>query len=54
MTISLAFLALSLVKAAINGQLSGGLDVPRLYDLPSNWVHQYCMFGFHAPGFLSK
>lgn len=45
MTVSLAFLAPSLVKAAINGKLPDGLGVTRLCDLPSDWGHQYRMLG---------
>jgi hypothetical protein len=36
MTISLAFLAPDLVKAAIDGQLLHGMGVARLCDFPSN------------------
>ena len=36
MTISLAFLAPDLVKAAIEGQLPRGMGVARLCDLPAN------------------
>jgi hypothetical protein len=36
-TISLAFLAPHLVKAAINGFLRYGLEVARLCDLPAEW-----------------
>ncbi len=34
MTISLAFLAPSLVKAAVEGRLPRGVNVSRLYDVP--------------------
>jgi site-specific DNA recombinase len=37
MTISLAFLAPDLVKAAIEGRLPHGMGVARLCDLPSEW-----------------
>jgi site-specific DNA recombinase len=37
MTISLAFLAPDLVKAAIDGRLSQGMGVARLTDLPAEW-----------------
>ena len=40
MTISLAFLAPALVKAAIDGRLPRGIGVTRLFDLPADltWV----------------
>jgi site-specific DNA recombinase len=37
MTISLAFLAPDLVKAAIDGRLPHGMGVARLIDLPAEW-----------------
>jgi len=37
MTISLAFLAPNLVRAAIDGQLPHGMGVARLADLPAEW-----------------
>lgn len=40
MTISLAFLAPYLVKAAIEGQLPHGMGVRRLRDMPSEWHRQ--------------
>ena len=45
MTISLAFLAPGLVKAAIEGRLPHGMGVARLYDLPAEWSRQYRMLG---------
>jgi site-specific DNA recombinase len=45
MTISLAFLAPDLVKAAIGGQLPHGLGVARLCDMPAEWSRQYKMLG---------
>jgi site-specific DNA recombinase len=45
MTISLAFLAPDLVKAAIDGRLPRGLGVARLIDLPAEWSRQHQMFG---------
>ena len=45
MTISLAFLAPDLVKAAIEGQLPRGLGVRRLRDLPAEWLRQRQMLG---------
>jgi len=40
MTISLAFLAPDLVKAAIDGRLPHGFGVTRLSDLPAEWSRQ--------------
>jgi site-specific DNA recombinase len=37
MTISLAFLAPSLVKAAVDGRLPRGIGVARLFDAPVAW-----------------
>ena len=45
MTISRAFLAPDLVKAAIEGQLAHGMGVTRLADLPAEWSQQYEMLG---------
>jgi site-specific DNA recombinase len=47
MTISLAFLAPDLVKAAIEGWLPHGLGVARLCDMPTEWSRQYEMLGLH-------
>jgi site-specific DNA recombinase len=48
MTISLAFLAPDLVKAAIDGRPPCGMGVARLADLPAEWSRQYQMLGFPA------
>jgi hypothetical protein len=48
MTISLAFLAPDLVKAAIDGRLPHGMGVARLCDLPVEWSRQRQMLGFIA------
>jgi hypothetical protein len=48
MTISLAFLAPDLVKAAIDGQLPQGIGVARLTDLPAEWSRQHQMLGLPA------
>jgi hypothetical protein len=40
MTISLAFLAPDLVKAAIAGRLPHGMGVSRLADMPAEWCVQ--------------
>jgi site-specific DNA recombinase len=45
MTISLAFLAPSLVKAAVEGRLPHGIGVARLFDAPVGWSRQYLMLG---------
>jgi site-specific DNA recombinase len=41
MTISLAFLAPDLIKAAIDGRLPHGIGVARLADLPAEWSKQH-------------
>jgi hypothetical protein len=48
MTVSLAFLAPDLVKAAIDGRLPHGIGVARLSDLPAEWSRQYQMLGLPA------
>ena len=48
MTISLAFLAPDLVKAAIDGRLPHGMGVARLADLPVAWSKQHQMLGLPA------
>jgi len=48
MTISLAFLAPDLVKAAIDGRLPHGRGVARLTDLPAEWSRQYQLLGLPA------
>ena len=45
MTISLAFLAPDLVKAAIEGRLPRGIGVERLRDAPTEWSRQHPMLG---------
>jgi site-specific DNA recombinase len=45
MTMSLAFIAPNIVKAAIEGRLPDGLGVARLCDLPSDWSRQYQVLG---------
>ena len=45
MTISLAFLAPALVKAAIDGRLPRGVGIARLRDAPASWSHQHAMLG---------
>jgi DNA invertase Pin-like site-specific DNA recombinase len=43
MTISLAFLAPDLVKAAIEGRLPRGIGITRLRDAPVEWSRQHAM-----------
>jgi hypothetical protein len=49
MTISLAFLAPDLVKAAIEGRLPHGMGVARLCELPAEWSRQHHILGLNAP-----
>jgi DNA invertase Pin-like site-specific DNA recombinase len=49
MTISLAFLAPDLVRAAIDGRLPHGMGLSRLCDLPAEWSRQHQMLGLSAP-----
>jgi len=48
MTISLAFLAPDLVKAAIEGRLPRGMGVARLVDAPAEWSRQNQLLGLPA------
>ena len=48
MTISLAFLAPDLVKAAIDGRLPHGMGVARLCELPAEWSRQRSVLGLTA------
>src|SRR5258708_9617438 len=41
MTISLAFLAPDLVRAAVEGRLPRGISVERLRDAPAEWSRQF-------------
>jgi site-specific DNA recombinase len=45
MTISLAFLAPDLVRAAVEGRLPRGIGVERLRDGPSEWSRQFEALG---------
>jgi site-specific DNA recombinase len=47
MTISLAFLAPNLVKAAVEGRLPRGLGIERLRDLPTEWSRQFEALGLN-------
>ena len=49
MTISLAFLAPDLIKAAVEGRLPRGMGITRLFDLPPEWSGQYQTLGLTAP-----
>ena len=47
MTISLAFLAPNLVKAAVEGRLPRGIGVERLRDPPAEWSQQFEALGLN-------
>jgi site-specific DNA recombinase len=47
MTISLAFLAPGLVKAAVEGRLPRGIGVERLRDAPAEWARQFEALGLN-------
>jgi site-specific DNA recombinase len=47
MTISLAFLAPNLVKAAVEGRLPRGIGVERLRDPPTEWSRQFGALGLN-------
>jgi hypothetical protein len=47
MTISLAFLAPNLVKAAVEGRLPRGIGVERLRDPPVEWNRQFEALGLN-------
>jgi len=47
MTISLAFLAPDLVRAAVEGQLPRGIGVERLRDAPAEWNQQFEALGLN-------
>jgi site-specific DNA recombinase len=47
MTISLAFLAPDLVKAAVEGRLPRGIGVERLRDAPTEWSRQFETLGLN-------
>jgi site-specific DNA recombinase len=49
MTLSLAFLAPDLVKAAIEGRLPRGFNRTRLVDLPMLWSEQWRVLGLEPP-----
>jgi site-specific DNA recombinase len=47
MTISLAFLAPDLVRAAVEGRLPRGVGVERLRDAPAKWSQQFEALGLN-------
>lgn len=49
MTISLAFLAPDLVRAAVEGRLPRGVGVERLREAPAEWSRQFKVLGLN-PG----
>jgi hypothetical protein len=49
MTISLAFIAPSLVSAAAEGRLPRGIGVAALRDAPAEWSHQFERLGLIEP-----
>jgi site-specific DNA recombinase len=49
MTLSLAFLAPAIVKAAVGGHLPRGFGLKRLVDLPMAWPDQWRSLGLQAP-----
>ena len=50
MTLSLAFLAPDIVKAAVEGRLPRGCGLKRLVDLPMAWPGQWGSLALAAPG----
>jgi hypothetical protein len=49
MTLSLAFLAADIVKAAVEGRLPRGYGLKCLVDLPTAWPDQWRPLGLQAP-----
>jgi site-specific DNA recombinase len=49
MTLSVAFLAPNIVKAAIEGRLPRGFGLKRLVDLPMAWPDQWRALELEAP-----
>jgi site-specific DNA recombinase len=47
MTISLAFLAPKLVRAAVEGRLPRGINIERLRDAPAEWSQQFDALGLN-------
>jgi site-specific DNA recombinase len=50
MTLSLAFLAPDIIKAAVEGRLPRGYGVKRLVDLPMGWADQWGALGLKPAG----
>jgi site-specific DNA recombinase len=48
MTISLAFLAPNLVKAAVEGRLPRSIGIERLRDPPTEWRRQFEALGLNS------
>jgi site-specific DNA recombinase len=49
MTLTLAFLAPEIVKAAIDGRLPRGVGISRLSNLAASWREQFQQLGIAAP-----
>jgi site-specific DNA recombinase len=49
MTISMAFIAPGLVKAAVEGRLPRGIGIANLRDAPAEWSRQYERLGLVQP-----
>ena len=49
MTISLAFIAPTLVQAAVEGRLPRGIGVASLRDAPAEWSLQFARLGLIEP-----
>jgi site-specific DNA recombinase len=49
MTLSLAFLAPGIVKAAVEGRLPRGFGLKRLVDLPMGWPDRWRTLGLQMP-----
>ena len=47
MTISLAFLAPKLARAAVEGRLPRGINIARLRDAPAEWSRQFEALGLN-------
>ena len=47
LTLSLAFLAPALVKAAVEGRLPRGINIERLRDPPTEWAKQFEALGLN-------
>ena len=45
MTISMAFVAPALIKAAVEGRLPRGIGVASLRDVPAEWSYQFERLG---------